>query len=104
MACITERRSARLLDCTLWPYATQQCLRRQPENSLEMTRKMALIDKTDMIGSFADGELACCQKVLRFSHPSLDDIVVRRLASGLFEQLGEVIGTYAYRLSNPRNG
>ena len=35
-----------------------------------MTRKMALIDETDMEGSFADCELACGQKVLRFSHPA----------------------------------
>ncbi len=26
-----------------------------------MARKMALIDKTDMVRSSADGELACCQ-------------------------------------------
>ena len=39
---------------------------------------MALIDETDLVCSFADGELACGQKFLRFSHPALDDILVRR--------------------------
>ncbi len=68
-----------------------------------MTCKMALIDETDMVCSFADGELACCQKFLRFSYPGLDDILVRRLAGRLFEQPGEVIGTHANRLSNPGN-
>lgn len=68
-----------------------------------MTGKMALIDETDLVCSFADGELACCQKLLRFSHPGLDDILVRRLASRLFEEPGEVIGTHANRLSNPGN-
>jgi hypothetical protein len=68
-----------------------------------MTRKMALIDETDMEGSFADGELACCQKFLRFSHPGLDHIPVRRLAGRLFEQPAEVIGTQANCLSNPEN-
>ena len=68
-----------------------------------MTRKMALIDETDMVGSFADGELACCQKFLRFSHPGLDYILVRRLAGGLFEQPGEVIGAHANRQSNLGN-
>jgi hypothetical protein len=29
---------------------------------------MALIDETNMVGSFADGECAGCQKFLRFSH------------------------------------
>ena len=64
---------------------------------------MALIDETDMVCSFADAELAGCQKFLRFSHPGLDDILVRRLAGRLFEQPGEVIGTHANRLSNPGN-
>jgi hypothetical protein len=41
---------------------------------------MALIDETDMVCSFADGELACSQKFLRSSYPGLDDILVRRLA------------------------
>src|ERR1700730_13694243 len=68
-----------------------------------MTCKMALIDETDTVCSFADGELSCCQKFLRFSHPGLDDIPVRRLASRFFEQPGEVIGTQANRLSNPEN-
>ena len=64
---------------------------------------MALIDETHMVCSFADGELAFCQKFLRFSHPGLDDILVRRLAGRPFEQLGEVIGTNVNRLSNPGN-
>jgi hypothetical protein len=64
---------------------------------------MALIDETDMVCGFADGELACGQKFLRFSHPGLDDIPVRRLAGRLFEQPGEVIGTQGNRLSNPGN-
>ena len=64
-----------------------------------MTCKMALIDETDMVCSFADAELACCQKFLRFSHPGLDHILMRRLAGSLFEQPGEVIGTQANRLS-----
>jgi hypothetical protein len=68
-----------------------------------MTGKMALIDETDKVCSFADGELACAQKFLRFSRPGLDDIPVRRLAGRLFEQLGEVIGTHANRPSNPGN-
>jgi hypothetical protein len=38
---------------------------------------MALIGETDLEGSFADGELACGQKFLRFSHPGLDHILVR---------------------------
>ena len=69
-----------------------------------MTRKMALIDETDMVCSFADGELARCQKFLRFPHSGLDDILVRRLAGRLFEQPGEVIGTHVDGLSNPGNG
>jgi hypothetical protein len=68
-----------------------------------MTGKMALIGETQMKGSFADGELACGQKFLRFSHPGIDDILVRRLAGRLFEQPGKVIGTQANRLSNPGN-
>jgi len=68
-----------------------------------MTCKMALIDETDLVCSFADGELACGQKLLCFSHPGLDDIPVRRLAGRLFEQPGEVIGTHANRLSNSGN-
>jgi hypothetical protein len=35
-----------------------------------MTGKMALISETDMLGNFADGELACGQKFLRFFHPA----------------------------------
>jgi len=50
--------------------------------------KMALIGETDLEGSFTDGELACCQKFLRFSHTGIDDILVRRLAGRLFEQPG----------------
>jgi hypothetical protein len=38
-----------------------------------MTCKMALIDETDKVCSFADGELARGQKFLRFSYPGLDD-------------------------------
>jgi hypothetical protein len=68
-----------------------------------MACEMALIGETDMEGSFADGELACCQKFLRFSHPGLDDILVRGLAGKLFEQPGEVIGTHVDRLSNAGN-
>src|SRR5258707_2846928 len=68
-----------------------------------MTRKMALIDETDMEGSFADGKLACCQKSLRFPHPGLDHILMRRLAGRLFELPGEVIRTHANRLSDPGN-
>jgi hypothetical protein len=68
-----------------------------------MTGKMALIDEPDMVCSFTDSELACGQKFLRFSHPGLDHILVRRLAGRLFEQLGEVIGTNVNRLSNPGN-
>ncbi len=64
---------------------------------------MALVDETDTVCSFADGELSCGQKFLRFSHPGLDDIPVRRLAGRFFEQPGEVIGTQANRLSNPGN-
>jgi hypothetical protein len=60
-----------------------------------MTREMALIDETDMVCSFADGELACGQKFFRFSHPGLDHILMRRLAGRLFEQPGEVKGTHA---------
>ena len=48
-----------------------------------MTGKMALVDEADMVGSFADGELACGKKLLRFSHPGLDDILVRGLAGRL---------------------
>jgi len=62
---------------------------------------MALIGETDMEGSFADGELARGQKLLRFSHPGVDNILVRGLAGRLFEQPGEVMGTQANRLSNP---
>ena len=69
-----------------------------------MTRKVALIDETDMVCSFADGELARRQKFLRFSHSGLDDILVRRLAGRLLEQPGEVIGTDVNGLSNPGNG
>ena len=68
-----------------------------------MTGKMALIDETDIVCHFADAELAGGQKVLRFSHPGLDDILVRRLARRPFEQPGKVIGTQANRLSNPGN-
>ena len=68
-----------------------------------MTCKMALIDETNLVGSFADGELAFGQKFFRFSDPRLDDILVRRLAGRLFEQPGEVKGTHANRLSNRRN-
>jgi hypothetical protein len=68
-----------------------------------MTCKMTLIHETDMVCSFAYGELACCQKFLRFSHPGIDDLLVRRLAGRLFEQPAEVIGTHANRLSNPGN-
>ena len=64
---------------------------------------MALIGETDMEGSFADGELACCQKFLRFSHPGLDNIPARGLAGRLLEQPGKVIGTHVYRLSDPGN-
>ena len=64
---------------------------------------MALIDETDPVCSFADGQLACCQQFLRLSHPGLYDIPVRRLAGRLFEQPGEVIGTHANLLSNPEN-
>ena len=64
---------------------------------------MALIGEADMVCNFADGELACCQKVSRFSYPGLYDILVRRLAGRLFEQPGEVIGTHVNRLSNPGN-
>ena len=69
-----------------------------------MTRKVALIDETDMVCSFADGELARRQKFLRFSHSGLDDILVRRLAGRLLEQPSEVIGTHVDGLSNPGNG
>jgi hypothetical protein len=58
-----------------------------------MTGKMALIYKTDVVCSFADGELACGQKFLRFSYPGLDDIPVRRLAGRFFEQPGQVVAT-----------
>jgi hypothetical protein len=68
-----------------------------------MTGKMALINETNMVGSFTDGELPCAQKFLRFSHPGLDHIPVRRLTGRLFEQLGEVLGTNVNRLSNPGN-
>jgi hypothetical protein len=34
-----------------------------------MACKMALVDEADMVCSFADGELACGQKFLRFSRP-----------------------------------
>jgi hypothetical protein len=68
-----------------------------------MTCKMALINETDMMCNFVDGELACGQEFFRFSDPRLDDILVRRLAGGLFEQLGEVRGTHVNRLSNPGN-
>ena len=68
-----------------------------------MTGKMALIDETDMVCSFADGELACCQKFLRFSHPGLDDIPVRRLTGRFFEQPGQVVATQVNGLSNPGN-
>jgi hypothetical protein len=54
---------------------------------------MALIDEANMVCSFADGEISCGQKFLRFSHLGLDDIPVRRLAGRLFEQPGKVIGT-----------
>jgi hypothetical protein len=50
---------------------------------------MALIGETDMVCNFADGEFAGCQKFLRFSYPGLNDILVRRLAGRLFEQLGK---------------
>jgi hypothetical protein len=56
-----------------------------------MTGKMALIDETDMVCSFADGELAGCQKFLRFSYPGLDDIPVRRLAGRFSELPGQVV-------------
>ena len=62
-----------------------------------MTCKMALIGETDMVCNFADGELACGQKVFRFSYPGLDDILVRRLAGRLFEQPGEVRGSHVNR-------
>jgi hypothetical protein len=65
-----------------------------------MTCQMALIGETDMEGNFANGELACCQKVLGFSQPGLDDILLRGLAGRLFKQPGEVIGTHSNRLSN----
>ena len=68
-----------------------------------MTGKMALIKETNLVGSFTDGELARAQKFLRFSHPGLDHIPVRRLTGRLFEQLGEVIGTDVNRLSNLGN-
>jgi hypothetical protein len=68
-----------------------------------MTCKMALIDKTDMVCSFADGEFAGCQKFLRFSHPGLDHILMWRLAGRLFEQPGEPTATHTNRLSNPGN-
>jgi hypothetical protein len=68
-----------------------------------MTCKMALIDETNMVCSFADGEPACGQEFFRFSDPRLDDILVRRLAGRLFEQLGKVIGTHVNRLSNAGN-
>jgi hypothetical protein len=64
----------------------EQSLRRQAENSFEMTAKMALIDETDTVCSFADSELACGQKFLRFSHPGLNHILVSLLASRLFER------------------
>jgi hypothetical protein len=47
-----------------------------------MTGKMALIDKTDVVRSFADSELTCCQELLCFSHPGLDDILVRSFQRG----------------------
>jgi hypothetical protein len=59
---------------------------------------MALIDKTDMVGSFADGEFACCQKFLCFSHPGLDHIPMRRLAGRLFEKSREATATHTNRL------
>src|SRR5258708_36113104 len=68
-----------------------------------MAGEMALIDETYMVGNFADRELACGQKFLRFFHPGIDDILVRRLARRLFEQPGEVIGTHVDSLSNPGN-
>ena len=68
-----------------------------------MTCKMALIDKTNVVCNFADGQLACCQKFFRFSNPGLDDILVRGLAGRLFEQPGEVIGTHVDRLCNTEN-
>jgi hypothetical protein len=48
---------------------------------------MALIDETDIVCNFADAELACGQKFLRFSHPGLDDILVRRLAGDSLNSL-----------------
>jgi len=38
-----------------------------------------------------------------FSHPGIDDILVRRLARRRFEEPSEVIGTHVDRLSNPGN-
>jgi hypothetical protein len=64
---------------------------------------MALIDETDMVCSFADGELACSQKFLRSSYPGLDDILVRSLAGRLFEEPGEATATHTNRLSDPGN-
>ena len=68
-----------------------------------MTRKMALINETNMEGSFANGKLARYQKFLRLSHPGLDDLLMGRMAGRLFEQPGEVIGSHVNRLSNPGN-
>jgi len=64
---------------------------------------MALIGETKMMCNFADGEPACGQEFFRSSDPRLDDILVRRLAGRLFEQLGKVILTDANGLSNPGN-
>jgi hypothetical protein len=69
-----------------------------------MARKVALIDETDTESSFADGELACGQKV-----PWLFSPWPRRRSregSGrveLLNSLVKVIGTHANRLSNAGN-
>src|SRR5258708_22412542 len=50
--------------------------------------------------------LSCCRDSKtgsRFSYPSLNDVLVRRLASRFFEEPHEVIRTDTNRLSNPGN-
>ena len=58
--------SARLLDHDLWPSATQQLFRSYAEKPFKMTRKMALVEETDMVGSFADGDLPVVRSSFAF--------------------------------------
>jgi hypothetical protein len=51
-----------------------------------MARQMALVGKPDLTRRITNGNVTRFQKLLCFRNPGLDNKLIRRFASGLFEQ------------------